>query len=325
MSEKYVTEKFLQLQLMEDMAKKLYPVFDQLGARRVMSGKFPVRKIYDKMYHYRLNNADDYKRRNELRFSNLRYNPLKSKVEYGDSHEGIDADPGDVVPTFSKVYINDRNVPFNLKIQRSVIRSKKVTVEMNKEFRADFGIKSSAEASGGIPGVGEAKISTEISVSFGTTIQINNQKEVQETVTEDHTIETEMPPRSKVRVNSVDNKSTIYTPFKIKGVLDFNLKLDFEDWADRHHKLGWMLWRNHKGDNKIYFKSRQEILAFLFGKDYRYPRMDRFFVRSPEIVKKAIKYIEDDNNFTVEAEGVRTQQIEDSAEITLKDLSLPHP
>ncbi len=325
MNEKYVTEKYLQLQITNGMAKKSYPLFDQLGARRVMSGKFPVRKIEDGKYYYRLNNADDYKRRNELRFSNLRYDPTKSRVEYGNSTEGIDAEMGDVQPSFSKVYTNGLDKEFRQEIKRSITRSKKVIIELNQEYRADFGIKTSVEASGGVPGVAEGKVSTEISLSFGTTIQINNQKEVEESITEEMTTFLDIPANGKVRVSSVDNSSTIYTPFKICGVLDFDLRLNFENWAERHYKLGWMLWRNHKGDNHINFNSRHEFLAFLFGKDYRYPRMDRFYGRCPKETRKVIDWMEDDANFTVEVEGTRMQIIKDSAELSVQKLSSTHP
>lgn len=270
-----------------------------------------------------LNSERNAKKRNDVMLSNFRYDKdlgervwgtmrtvSEETVEDGRSWT-LDATGFDEDTIFEKTYA------YKLR--------KRETEGLTNSYKASASIvhKSSAEAQVKAgPASASAKTETTLTASFEAATGVNKESEIDEETTD--TIKQPIPVKAGQRVLAFVEKTRLITerPYSIRGVLDFDILVDLENWAGKDRNGG--LWTDSYNRNRISFEGVQGFLRFLNGYDGRFPRMAGYAAVCGRVHRQAIEgwdWLEDPLNRAVVAEGVRRREFENNAHIAVRNLA----
>ena len=303
---KIVTESYRIQKLEEQIAKKLKVVMHELGAWRAESGK-PV-EVKDHLWH--ISQHDNYKRRNEIEFSDYRYDPKSSKMVYGDTV--VISEDKEEVDGFSRILRNKVSpVDTEVTISETVGLSNEVSNEFNQEYH--FDVTSNTTVTGSYGG---AEIESSLEVSFGTSFEVN--KSELEIKSKEQTIEQVITIPAGIDIQVAFEKNAIKTeqPFTVKGVLDFSLLLNFENWSQSKY----LFVGDHYGQKRISFSNMLELEQFFEGYNTDYPDMRDFLTDCSQKCYDAYSWIVRGNNRTIEAVGVKKRTYDDNVSIITREL-----
>ena len=170
-------------------------------------------------------------------------------------------------------------------IENSISRSyaKEVSVE----------VTSTTSASGSYMGV---EVSQEIALKTGFTASEtegmeasrSNEKVVAATIPE-------LDPHEAIIMSVAKRRTVTVTPYTVDGHLEGYVSLNFPDWASSKYVGGKI--------RDASFESWRAFLQFLEGYDVRYPHMRTFIDECPAKVYRAIEWLRDPKNRTIQAVG----------------------
>lgn len=272
---------------------------------------------------YWLNHERKSKKRNEVILNNFRYDQSLGERIWGKmrtvSEEVVDDGRSWTLDAsgFDEDTVFEKTFSYSLR--------KRETEGLNQSYKASASIthKTSAEAKVEAgPASASAKTETTLTASFEATAGVNREKEIDEQ-TQD-TIKQPIPVKAGKKVLAYIEKTKLITerPYKIQGVLDFDISVDLENWAGKDRNGG--LWTDNYNRNRFSFEGVTGFLKFLNGYDTRFPRMAEYAARCGSVNKNAIAawdWLENPVNRAVYAEGVRRRTFENNAHIAVKNLS----
>ena len=174
-------------------------------------------------------------------------------------------------------------------------------------IEAEFSVTntSSAEAKAGVEGIGEASVSTETTTTARTAFgQSGGFRNVSEKEWETET-QMDIPPNEE-RIFTIDfMRSKEVTPYTESAYVDFDLEIDFYDWAGKFTNF---ISDEKKESNVLKCDTWQEFLWFWEGeRPVEFPGMDRFLRSLDQREKEAYLWLANRENRRVEMEGNRTR------------------
>lgn len=313
-----ISEIYRIREYQEKFAQHLRTIMFDLGAWRLGgNARVDMSKWKPKDHYIVLNNHKDSRKRNTVKFFDLRYDSLLSKIEEGTTvtiqDEIVD------VNGFSQTFTNKSHTDSHPeKISEEITLSRSVEHEFAQHY--EFGVESETKVSGSYAG---AELEQTLKVSFGMAFDTTNteSKTKDTTRTIDHSFEN--PPRTKTVVSFIKNKLVTETPFTVKGYLDSGLELNFEDWSSERRGHGRFLFKGwHKGSKKFKFNNLLDFERFLRGYDVKHLSMQGYFAAASKEAKKAMHWIFNQENRVIDAVGVRRKVFEDNLDVVTDPIPL---
>ena len=309
-----VSEIYLIRQLETEFAKQLRPVMFDLGAFRAESDPFFDGDWTRDRHLFHVSTHKTWKRRNEVEFSNFRYDPKLTDMEYGKAIEiSKDTDSKD---NYARTYDNSNSPePTTQTFSETITLHRGVEHSFQQHYA--FEMSSKTTVKGSYMGV---EVEQELSATFGTAFDDTQTKsestDVEKMIQQDLVV----PAGKKLLVTVEYNKIITETPFTVNGCLDFDLIVNFENWASQDHKNGNLLFsKQHYGDKKFTFNSIREFQQFLNGYDVDYPEMIDYPNRASDDAKRAMDWIFDPKNRMIQASGTKRRTFENNITIRTQE------
>lgn len=295
-------------------AHQLAPIMADLGAWRAMGG---VTDLAWSQGHHLIfvSNDNDWKRRNEVAFSEHRYDPNDSKIVYGlpvvieedkvkvdgwsrtFDHTGYSED----VP----VHISEE-VKLSKSVQHTLAHQYKMSVESETQIGGSYGGVSFQET---------------LKLAFGFQVDDSETKAESTDATQSVSEDLIIKAGTKVVVSFEKNKLITETPFSVKGYLDCALWLNFEDWASEQVGQGSLLFKGwHKGRKEFKFNSILDFERFLKGYDVEYPQMSAYPTHASDAAKVAMDWIFDKENRVIDAVGVKRREFDNNVNVVPREV-----
>ena len=313
--DKLVSELYLIRQYEKQFATKLRPIMHDLGAFRAEDGVSVIDSDWEPKKHiWRMNYNTSSKRRNEVVFSQHRYDPTMSEIVYGKA--AVIEEDNVKVDGFAKTFDN-RGVDFDTQeeISQKVTLTRSVQHSFAQEY--SFSMSSETQVSGSYGGVEfQQTLTASFGTKFDTTDTESESTDVEETVSHAVTV----PAKKRIIVSFEKNKMITETPFDVNGYLDFKIWLNFENWASGNVKQGALLFGGwHYGKKTFTFNSILEFERFLKGYDVEYPRMAKYESVASSKATKAMAWLFNKKNRIIKASGTKRREFENNVNIITQE------
>ncbi len=299
-----VSESYLIAQFENKLAHKMAIIMKELGGGRSGSHVHQAGE-----HHWRMNVNKDNRKLNRIGMSEHRYDPTQSNIEYGVA--SVIEDDKVKVDGFSRVIDNSASsVDTEVEISETVTLHKESTHELNAEVH--FDVTSTTTVTGAYGG---AEIEQALETSFGTSFETNNSETEGKDVEQSINTSVAVPAGKKIQVSFEKNKIVTEQPFTVKGILEFRIDINFEDWARNK-----FLWHHRRGSKHLTFTNLLEFEQFIEGYNTDFPQMRTFLDECSEECYEAIKWIFDDENRVIEAKGVKRREYDDNINLVTKEV-----
>ena len=196
--------------------------------------------------------------------------------------------------------------------------TKGVTLDMTTEEHAD--VTAEQKVSGEYMGVSaEASLSESFGVSASQS-KSESKEEAQEkseegTKAEKLAIEFDAAPRTHYLVTISKEHETSYQPFKISGVMDFDLDFKMPQYSgnDQQHA------RYHPASD-VKVQGMAGFQQLIEGYDTNYPKVGDFIKKAYTGTKAAYKWVCDPAHRVIEVEGTKQASLESNASYDVEKL-----
>ena len=196
--------------------------------------------------------------------------------------------------------------------------SKGVTLDMESSMSSET--TAEVKVSGEYMGVtAEAGLSETFGISK-TQSKSESEEQAREkseegTTSESLAIEFDAAPRSHYLMTISKERKTTYQPFKINGVMDFDIHLHMP----RHTSSGQQHSDHHPG-TEVRVIGMEGLAQFVEGFDTNYPRMSGFIHEAYTTTRKAWDWLQNPDNLVIEVEGTNDAVLESNASYDIEPL-----
>ena len=264
-----------------------------------------------------------------VRFSNARFDPTRGNIWRGPKKVGENVLVSDDAKT--KIIKNDGDGPAHVAYQESVevtnsfssSVTKGVSLDMTKEAHAE--VTAEQKVSGEYMGVSaEASLSETFGVSASSS-KSESQEEAKEkseegTKSESLAIEFDAEPGSHYLLTISKEHATSYQPFKINGVMDFDIYLHMPGHSGPSQQHA-----SHHPANDVRVVGMDGFQQFIEGYDTNYPKMEGFIHEAYWTTRKAYAWLQNPVNRYIEVEGVAEASLESNASYQVELLGAAVP
>ena len=315
MADRMISEIYRIKEYEVEFGKRLAPIMADLGAWRAMGGMNA--QPWSRDHHLIFISDDkDWKRRNEVVFSEHRYDPSNSIIVYG--RPVVIEEDKVKVDGFSRTFDHTKyseDVPVH--IAEEIKLSKNVLHTLAHQY--NMSVESETQMSGSYGGV---EFQETLKIAFGMQFDDSETQsegtDITQSVSEDLTIKA----GTKVIVGFEKNKIITETPFAVKGCIDFAIWLNFEDWASEQVGQGHLLFKGwHKGRKEYKFNSMLDFERFLKGYDVDYPQMSAYPTHASDSAKESMDWIFNKENRVIEAVGTKRREFENNVSIVPQEIN----
>ena len=298
------------------VCKALLPLFHHLYSGHGHLTR-PHRVGHDpKLPHvWRLTDTNDSRRRTLVTFKGIGY---------------IDGDRVFGTPSVFSIPSTDQNnlretlhggpEGFDQDISRSITSLIKEYSDYSQSVNFSVTNTTKAEVKGGVSGIGEASLSTELTITAGAAFGQTGGKGRENTVTREVSTHA-VVPANESRVLTIDFKRTKeVTPYTETGYIDSEIEIDAYDWAGKCTRF---LTTRREASNKIHCANWRDLILFLEGERVvSFPGM-RNFIHSISDNKhnkqrSAYHWLKNKRNRLVSLEGQRTLEYDSDAETRIR-------
>lgn len=310
-----VSEEYLIKQYERMFAQRLRPIMHDLGAWRALDSTKVNDKWWDRDNHvWLINSHKDTKRRNEVNFSEHRYDPSVSEIVYGKA--AVIQEDKVKVDGFAKTFDNlGVDVDTQEQVSEKVTLSRNVQHSFAQEY--SFNVSSETKVSGSYGGV---EFEQTLSASFGTKFDTTDTESEGTDVEQEVVHSVVVPARKKIIVSFEKNKMVTETPFDVDGYLDFKIWLNFENWATSKLGQGNLLFEGwHYGKKVFTFNSILEFERFLKGYNVKYPQMASYPTHASSQATRAMDWLFDKKNRIIKASGTKRREFENNVNIVTQE------
>ena len=250
----------------------------------------------------------DHRHNEGVSFSDYRYDPELSKIDYGTPILVQNVEDKDTGKT--KLFTNKTKEEIHVAYSESETLANSVEHSMSNSTHMD--VTSETTVSGSYAGVeAEQKLSTSFGVSFDESETENESQEQTEEVAIDFVIK----PGEFVLVEVKKEHERTHTAFTVDGVLDFNMLIKWNHW--RRH---W--WKNHfQPKETISIANLHDFGQFMNGYDTNNPEMIGYLNASATaVVHTALRKLLDPENRRVQCSGIKERVYENNVDYDISDL-----
>ena len=315
MANRMVSEIYRIKEYELEFAHRLAPIMADLGAWRAMGGVSD--KIWSRDHHLIFVSDDkDWKRRNEVAFSEHRYDPSDSTIVYG-TPAVIEEDKVEV-DGFSRTFDHTQyseDVPVH--IAEEIKLSKNVQHMLAHQYQ--MSVESETQIGGSYGGVDfQETLKIAFGMQFDDSETQSEGTDITQSVSEDLIIKA----GTKVIISFEKNKIITETPFAVKGYLDFAIWVNFENWASDTVAQGSLLFKGwHEGRKEYKFNSMIDFERFLKGYDVDYPQMSAYPTHASKEAKASMDWIFDKENRVIDAVGTKRREFENNVNIVPREIN----
>ena len=317
----YIDEDYLIREWWLELAKKLAPLFHQLGGKyNDLNGNHADNINHDLTGEVNWNWDRKAWKRSSISLTNIRYDKGLAAKEYGDviivSNKPVDSGRGYIFDRtgFDKDTVIDHEFGY-------VLRESK-RKSLNQEYRASIRNKTTSTVSASAdvgPVSAEASVVNETEVSFESAVGLEEEKEYsnefKDTITEHVPVDAGTKVRGVVQATRVITE----TPYKVKGYLDADITVDMYNYAGEFRE-GHMMFPRGKHQNRRTFQGVQGLLKALNGYDLSLLGMKDFHRAADKASVDAWNWLEEKENRMVDATGVKREETDRDALVKLYNL-----
>ena len=268
-------QSYLAKQMQRQVAAYLSSLFYELnnGAPATLSPNNATHqpvdwRIGNMIFHFR-SAVHDVPSDAWIKFSNARWDPLHGNVNYGPRRVAQNVKVDNSGKT--KLIQNKSDVPVHVKYSESESLTDSFSSSVTEGMTLDLTVSSETTISGSYAGVtAEEKITAEFGVSKSH--EETHEKSEEGTHEEALEIEFDATPGEFYLVTVSKERQTMYEPFRIDGVLDFDIQLHW----DSH---GGGARRKFRPAGDVHLHGMDGLVQFVRGWDTRYPEMQGWWGR----------------------------------------------
>ena len=262
-------------------------------------------------------------------FSNPRFDPNRGKVWYGPKKIAENVLVADDAKT--KLIRNDSDSVIHVSYEEEVGLTNSYSAGITKGVTLDVAKELSSETTAEVKVSGEyAGVSAEagLSETFGVSRSESREESKEESKEQSRegsrseaiAIEFDAQPGRHYLVTISKEHITSYQPFKIQGVMDFDLHITMP----RHSGRGQQHSDHHPGAH-VDLVGFDGLEQFVSGYDTSYPSMEGFLLKAYTNTRKAFDWLMDPENRYIEVEGNRESSEEGNATYQVEALGATVP
>ena len=246
-----------------------------------------------------------------LTFSNARWDPARSNVQYGTPRLAQDVEV--VSDGKTKLIQNDSDAPVHVTYTESESITDSFSSSVTHGLTLDVTVSSETTVSGGYAGV---EASETLTAEFGVAKTTEETRDQGEEGTSEASINIDFTasPSEYYLVTIKKDHQTTYTSFDIRGVMDFDLRIVLP------HPLTGGRQRHRAPSGAIHLQGVAGLEQFVYGYDTRYPSMAGFWDRAYSRTRAGIECVLDASRRTIHVSGVNQANIEGSADYHVEGL-----
>ena len=252
-----------------------------------------------------------------VQFSNARFDPTRGNIWRGAKKVGQNIQVNEDAKT--KIIKNDSDSPIHVAYEESVEVTNSFSSSVTKGVSLDMGTEEHAEVSaeqkvsGEYMGVSaEASLSETFGVSKSSSKSESKEEAKEEseegTKSESLAIEFDAAPGSHYLVTISKEHETSYQPFKINGVMDFDIHLHMPGHSGPSQQHA-----SHHPGNDVRVVGMDGFQQFIEGYDTNYPKMSGFIHEAYSTTRKAYDWLQDPVNRYIEVEGTSEVSLESNS------------
>ena len=253
-----------------------------------------------------------------VQFSNARWDPDHSKINYGRKRAAQDA----VVSSAGKTRLiqNDTDGPLHVHYSESESLTNSYSTSVTQGVTLDLTVTSETTVSGSYGGVdAEEKLTTEFGVS--TSKEETHDKATEGTSDSALEIEFDAEPGEYYLITITKEHATTYQDFRIDGIMDFDIEIGF---GEGHDPVG--------RQDKYYPGSPVKVVGidgfrqFIYGFDTSAPKIHGYYPKHAWArVQNAVNRILDPAMRHIEVSGTNQASLESNADYHVEPLGKTLP
>ena len=170
----------------------------------------------------------------------------------------------------------DKTIPLTKEISIELEESKSLTLGES------YGFNQEIKVTGGVSGTdtnGGATALFEATVGFSQELSKEENKTKTKRETDTTTINYDVTPFTEVDINIYTQELTKEKVHIVKGAIDFEIELNFENWTSTEFVEGRARSHSHR---RIKFANIAEFVRWIEGRDLNHPKMRNFLSKHPE-------------------------------------------
>ena len=312
-------QSYLAKQMQYQMAGCLAPMIWELsyGAQDIPAPYYPSKAIHtpgdwrvtDQVFHYR-GTVSGQESGAYVKFSNARWDPQHSKLNYGPKRVATKA----IVESDAKTKLiqNDSDAAVDVSYDESESLTDSYSMSVTKGLTMDMNVSSTQEVGGSYAGV-EAKVSLTEEFGISKTSEQTQEESHEGTHEEALSIEFTASPGEYYLVTITKEHETVYQDFWINGVMDFDIEVG---WG--HENAGRQ--RSRRPSGTVHLQGVAGLEQFVQGYDTNYPSMQGFWSTAYTRTQNGIACVTDLDRRTIEVSGTNQNNLEDNADYKVESL-----
>ena len=267
-------------------------------------------RISDQVYHYRGTIPGQPSTGAYVKFSNARWDPEHSTINYGEKKiaTNVTVDNNDK----TKLIRNDSNTTVSVSYDESESLTNAFSTSVTHGLTLDMTVSSETKVSGEYAGVSAEET---ITAEFGIEKSSEETREESEEGTKEESIsiEFEADPGHYYLVTISKGHKVAYQTFMIDGVMDFDLEMAFGSVA------GGRL-RSHKPSGTVHLQGVSGFEQWVYGYDTAYPSMQGFYNDTYSRTKNGIACVIDPGHRRIQVSGTNQESLESNADYRVEDV-----
>ena len=321
-------ESYLAKQMQGVMASCMAPMIWELanGAQDVPSPwlSYKVRQAVhtpadwrtdNQVYHYRGTVSGQPSTGAYVKFTNYRYDPENSSLNYGPKRVAQDVNVNNAAKT--KLIQNKSDAPVDVSYDESVSETNSFSTNVTHGMTLDLSVDSTQTIEGGGYGV---NASVSMQEHFGVSKTSEESQESSEEGTHEETLSIGFTaaPSEYYLVTTAKEHAVTYQDFRIDGVADFDMEIGFGS-------VGGGRQRHRKPSGTVHVQGVAGFEQFVNGFDTNYPSMQGFIGEAYTRTKDGINCVLDPDRRTVTVAGTDQANLESNADYTVESLGQSVP
>ena len=248
-------------------------------------------------------------------FSNARYDPQQSSINYGPKRIAQNVEVNNDAKT--KVIRNDSDATVSVSYDESESLTNSFSTSVTKGMTLDISVDSTQTISGGYGGV-SASVSMQEHFGVSKTSEETHEQSEEGTTEESISIEFDAAPGNYYLVTITKEHEVTYQDFEIDGVMDFDIDIYMPG------RNGGRLDSHYPGDH-VKVQGVSGFNQFVNGYDTDYPAMQGFLNSAYSRTTNGTNCVLDANRRQVHVSGTNQASLESNADYRVESLggSLP--
>ena len=314
-------QSYLVKQMQYEIAKQLTPMIAELATGRGPKGHTledgqPGWLLKPPSKWRKDNQVFDYHHIGSLRFENARFDPEHSNIQYGPKRVAANV----AVNVDEKTKLIKAGTDISVSYEESVDLTNSFSTAISQGMTLDISSKVSSETtvSGTYAGVSaEEKVSAEFGVDVSKSKEEEQEKSEEGTESEKLSIEFDAKAGNNYLVTISKEHETTYQDFVIDGVMDFDIRIDYNLWV-YVKKVDAFVPRHHTKTVEV-----QGIAGFeqyVHGYDTNYPELKGYWKRALERSRAGIEWTLDPKHRVLSVRGTNQASLENNATYNVEPL-----